>query len=244
MKPITWAFEAQTYASDGAYPFSNPIGAYQSTVLAAVNKWISVANIPLVQVADAIYNTVAPDIRIGFGALHTGSTGTIGVTSYHYSNNLTGQAFAPDTLVRLEDPSELAVSATGDYTGTSASLYQVALHEIGHALGLAHSTDPNSVMYAVVSASNHDLNIGDIAGIQALYGPAATTPMASTGTTIQPANVDWTGLAGQQLVDMTSSLLAPAPTSAVTPQFTASAPMPLMFNTDETKTTLIPIHLT
>jgi len=96
----------------------------------------------------------------------------------------------------------------------------------------------------MVSGINHDLNVGDIAGIQALYGPAATTPMASTGTTTPAASIAWTGLAQQQLTDVTSSLLAPAPTSAAVPQFAAAAPMPLMFATDDTKTTLIPIHLT
>jgi hypothetical protein len=61
-------------------------------------------------------------------------------------------------------------------------LFSVALHEAGHALGLAHSSDPNAVMYPYYKVAT-GLTEDDIAGIQALYGkPAATadpTPPAN-----------------------------------------------------------------
>jgi hypothetical protein len=52
-------------------------------------------------------------------------------------------------------------------------LYSVALHEAGHSLGLAHSSDPNAVMYAYYHVAT-GLTADDIAGIQALYGAPAT----------------------------------------------------------------------
>ncbi|KAJ9135234.1 hypothetical protein P3X46_032442 [Hevea brasiliensis] len=47
----------------------------------------------------------------------------------------------------------------------------VALHEIGHLLGLAHSQDPNAVMYPTIApgAIKRDLALDDVKGIQALY---------------------------------------------------------------------------
>jgi hypothetical protein len=56
-------------------------------------------------------------------------------------------------------------------------LYSVTLHEVGHALGLAHSDLPSAVMYPFYRQST-TLSADDINGIQALYGP----PSTSTGT--------------------------------------------------------------
>lgn len=50
-------------------------------------------------------------------------------------------------------------------------IQSVALHELGHTLGLGHSSDPNAVMYAVLppTGTKRGLNADDIAGIQSLY---------------------------------------------------------------------------
>ena len=50
------------------------------------------------------------------------------------------------------------------------NLLAVALHELGHALGLDHSEDTNSIMYAFYDCSKTTLTADDIAGIQAIYG--------------------------------------------------------------------------
>ncbi len=62
--------------------------------------------------------------------------------------------------------------------GTGIRLYNVALHEIGHLLGLAHSQDTNAIMYAYYGEDRNDLRADDIAGIQSLYGASVTTPVA------------------------------------------------------------------
>lgn len=54
--------------------------------------------------------------------------------------------------------------------GTGIDLETVALHEIGHLLGIMHSNDPTAIMYATYTVENRFLSSDDIAAIHALYG--------------------------------------------------------------------------
>jgi len=61
------------------------------------------------------------------------------------------------------------------HIGVSVDLFTVALHEAGHALGLAHSDQPGAVMYPYYRQS-YGLTSDDISAIQVLYGVRGTTP--------------------------------------------------------------------
>ena len=52
-------------------------------------------------------------------------------------------------------------------------LMTVAAHEIGHTLGLAHSNDPNALMFPSYSGPRRFLSEDDVAGAQAIYGVAS-----------------------------------------------------------------------
>lgn len=64
-----------------------------------------------------------------------------------------------------------AVWSTADGVD-AADVETVALHELGHFLGLDHSDDNRAVMFpSIVERVRRDLRADDLAGVRAIYGP-------------------------------------------------------------------------
>ena len=172
-QPISWDFAASTLAQDqAATPFSNLItqADAQAVVESAFEAWSQVAGVQFVY---APQDSAAVDIRIGWGVFGpaTGDGDTIGETSYRYDSAT--NRFVPDTVIQLLDPARDPYSdASGTPTyADGLTLYQITLHEIGHALGLAHDTvDANAIMYPYASTENPRLALVDMQGLQAIYG--------------------------------------------------------------------------
>ncbi len=191
---ITWSFADPSLPNSGT--FSAAIGAsYKALFRQAIQHWDDQVSLTFKEVADGTPNV---DLRLGFGLFGMG--GQIGQADYSYSTgNNPGDpdSFLPGVTVRLEDPVQRAISTstgTAIYSGTQTSVYQVALHEIGHAIGLGHDSDPTAVMYSTSSASNRDFSASDLAGIRALYtAPSFLQTDTVTNVSSRPDGTAYTG---------------------------------------------------
>ncbi len=174
-----YALVARWDKSEVTYSFTNcpttiDCGAAQQAVRGAVEQWDSACGLSLTEVA------VDGDIRISWVPIDG-------------PGNVLGRAYYPkpelgDLAGDLHlDDAEHWVIGQGS-SPLDVDLTTVALHELGHALGLGHTTDPNAVMFAEYSGKR-TLTPDDIAGIQALYGPPgpnegqSATPLPPTGIT-------------------------------------------------------------
>lgn len=73
---------------------------------------------------------------------------------------------------------------TWSLTGTDGfDLQTVATHEIGHLLGLGHSSVPQAVMYASYGGLRRTLHADDVAGIRRLYPALCSRAVGQGGAT-------------------------------------------------------------
>ncbi|MES2029804.1 MAG: matrixin family metalloprotease [Pseudomonadota bacterium] len=133
-------------------------------ISSAFSMWSSYANIQFQRVA----STTAAAIDFSFGYID-GSNNVLGETSYSYS----GSAFR-GAAVEFDSGENWRAVGTHGYSSAGVSFYVVALHEIGHAIGLDHYNVTAAVMNAYLSPSILYPTSSDIHGVQTLYGVAQT----------------------------------------------------------------------
>ena len=89
-------------------------------------------------------------------------------------NTLAHAYFPPDGRIHFDDDEYFTV--LGDPTGwwwwrkETRSFFYIAVHEIGHALGLRHSNVQGSIMWPTARGGVPVLHQDDIDGIRSLYG--------------------------------------------------------------------------
>lgn len=145
-------------------------GGFLTQIQAAFSAWSAVANIQFVQVADdgAPFNaaTTSGAIRLG-GHVFDGSGGTLAHGFYPPSNGLTA---AGDIHFDIGDSWKIG------FGGPGFDIFQVAAHEIGHAIGLDHSAVAGSLMNPFYSEAFAGPQTDDIGGAQFIYGNAIPEP--------------------------------------------------------------------
>ncbi|XP_007052204.2 PREDICTED: metalloendoproteinase 4-MMP [Theobroma cacao] len=136
----------------------------RKTFKGAFSKWESVIPVRFVETDDYGF----ADIKIGFYAGDHGDgepfDGVLGIL---------GHSFSPESGKLHLDAAEMwAVDFQVEKSKVAIDLESVAVHEIGHLLGLAHSPVKGAVMYPSLKprVKKVDLSLDDIQGVQSLYG--------------------------------------------------------------------------
>lgn len=161
---ITYAFTKPRW--DG-YQISN--AEYQNAIAEAFAEWENVADITFVQRPDGadadieLYLDFIGDNTLAYaafyqdlsqGSMATAQDGEIVFSTFEYGIN--GPS-SPEIL---------------------AGFKTVALHEIGHIIGLDHSDDPGDLLYPYYDPDRSTLSQNDITAAQVLYGPPPGTASA------------------------------------------------------------------
>jgi hypothetical protein len=150
---------------------------WQNAIVQAAAAWQQVTGINLVQVAD-------DGAALGTGPDQQGDPdhGDIRIAGAPANSSTLAFAFAPPPINGGDLAGDIVFNTAQPWTtnGGTYDLETVAIHELGHALGLDHSALTSAVLYAYYNGSKHALTADDTAGIQSLYGPQPGDPDANT----------------------------------------------------------------
>jgi hypothetical protein len=154
--------------------------AWQNAILQGAQLWAQQTNLNFAVVADAGTPT-------GSGTDQQGdpTIGDIRIGGYNFGSSTLAQAYMPPPVNNYSIGGDVVLNTGQNFTigsSTNYDLQTVVSHEIGHALGLYHSTTSSAEMYSAYNGKKLALTSDDIAGIRSIYGGARSADSYSTPT--------------------------------------------------------------
>lgn len=171
-------------------------GDWQAAVMQALQTWAANANVNFVMVPD--------------GGEPLGAPGLAQADSRFGDIRFAAAPLSPDVLALGTPFSPAAGTLAGDIVlnsnyqfgeGSNAQydVFSVALHEVGHVLGVPDSTDPSSAMYSQYLGVRGGLTPADVAAVDAVFG---VRPLDTSNQTIaSPTLLSVRGVSNVAVVD-------------------------------------------
>ncbi|KAL4002392.1 Matrixin family protein [Acanthocheilonema viteae] len=171
-----WTKQIITYSVNNPSRSIPHLGAIRREINEAINSWQYI--LPMQ------FHEVRPeseaDVKIRFAIGDHGDP-------YHFdgSGKILAHAFPPGEGIggdiHLDDDEHWTVALTGDPYRQQVSLRSIAMHEFGHSIGLSHSNQEDSVMYAFYQYDlPAKLSYDDLLAVRTLYGGGAYHPKEPT----------------------------------------------------------------
>lgn len=195
---VDWSFATANLTGQFIQFDSFLTGMFQTEIREAFDRWESAANIDFHEVADAAGN----DIRLGLSHID-GLNNVVGEEQSSYSG---GSEIAANITFDMDEGWQVVNGQLVSKSGVS--FYVVALHEIGHSLGLDHYNVSPAIMNAVINPAVTDLTQSDIDGARAIYG---VLPGVAVSTAGQLADGRLDFLQYNSSGDLTASFLTQQP---------------------------------
>jgi hypothetical protein len=186
------AGDMTVYVDNSAGDFTADELARVEDAIAAINSTVNQYGVNLTEVTD---------IGLANIVVHIGTTSAVG----GYADGVLG--------CETDDGDITLILGWNWYAGADASsvgsnqydFQTIVTHEVGHALGLSHSADASSVMYATLGTGEAnralctaDLNIGDTdsgaCGLHAAVPSSTESPVSTAGATAANSQATGAGL--------------------------------------------------
>jgi hypothetical protein len=173
--------------------------AWQNVILKAAQTWAQVTNINFTVVSDN-------GGSIGSGGYQQGDPGfgDIRIGAYNFGNTSTlASTYLPPPVnnYSLAGDMQFNTAVTWNTNGAMYDLYTVAVHELGHALGLYHSSTITANMYSAYRGAKSALATDDVNGIESIYGGSNSTRSADSYDAVASNNTLATASNITSLVD-------------------------------------------
>ncbi|WP_448639414.1 matrixin family metalloprotease [Geodermatophilus sp. URMC 63] len=174
-----WAGPTVTYSFTNTTP-DLTVAEVRTALTGAFDRWSAVTPLNFVE------NPAGGDMRIGF---FTGDHGDGATNAFDGPGTILAHCFYPPPNggdlagdCHFDEAENWSVNTPP----SGIDLPTVALHELGHGLGLNHSSVTSAVMFAFYGGPRRELTTDDIDGIRSIYG-ARFRWHSLSGTIFDPA---------------------------------------------------------